>query len=1028
MLTLLASFCSFSAIGSAGETSIERAAETANISLFGEELLAANIEPVLEHAAQLPPKERYDYLLDWVLAENRIRFEARLISTDQTGSVPASGAVLFPQAPPESFVNRLQSPLLFLLATAQALNQLDTLELKLNQHCETWSEQQYDRIAIQTLLSLLNEKEERGIALLEQFVDQRTNSPNLESLWVDITLMACGAVNESTSNLVFEHLFRQRERINKKLVKWTVPGQQLPFETMFLAILGELDHRRLTSESVKLADWIPVRHDRPESLVRMIPASNWQYDGEQVRHIAGQGHDRLYFCSPLQGNYQIECDVQAPNYRDSGLQVAGFWSCISRNLFRYGDPTRYRGTDEIKPKLTALDDWVKVQVRVENDQAKVWWNGRLLHEYQLRDKTDPWLVFLAYTGTLEAVRNVRITGEPVVPKTIQIPADLRTGCWYNYYELDPYFKSSWINELIEGQPDEIRSPHQVELIGTGQERLLRYHRPMLEPGMIQYEFYYEPETQMVHPALGNTAFLLSPEGVSEHRLTGMIGNEEIWDSLNENHIKGDQTSSALPLRAQDWNQLQLQHDGVHLHVILNGETVYRRELSLNADSFFGLFHYCDRSAVRVRSISWTGDWKTTLPVVTEQQLAWSPHECLHDVDSLQEVIHFDFRTQPIDEARMTVQSKDRGKLIQMVPGQGVQLSSPHQEAWTASTIQLNEPVYGDFDITLTFEGLKMDYGETGTIGAELWILDESGIRIGCSRIDRGVDQINASNGIAIPLPNNKTHYGGTKISDETTAGTFRLVRTGQRVHALIAHENSDWFSYIGSQELPSEVSPIQVQIRVQSTRFGMVNVLFHDLTIRSNSNALVQSLDPRFMALKGYTSRFTNSLAFQFVPDTMLSLQSNPDKGEFAWKFNPAIRGDFDLELPISDSMLGDVSGSIPPCRLQLVADQDLVEVAISRNPAGKIEVLASKSSGAAAAPQKFAETTLEQLTGLRLIRIQKTLFLAVAEDGFYHILDRTRIEGDSFAGIQFTEQARPETDPNGFWKSLVLKSDQRVE
>ena len=54
---------------------------------------------------------------------------------------------------------------------------------------------------------------------------------------------------------------------------------------------------------------------------------------------------------------------------------------------------------------------------------------------------------------------------------------------------------------------------------TYPESALFYHRPLLEDGAIEYEFYFQPEKFHVHPALDRLCFLLDPKGVQVHWLT-----------------------------------------------------------------------------------------------------------------------------------------------------------------------------------------------------------------------------------------------------------------------------------------------------------------------------------------------------------------------------------------------------------------------------------------------------------------------------------------------------------------------------
>jgi hypothetical protein len=68
------------------------------------------------------------------------------------------------------------------------------------------------------------------------------------------------------------------------------------------------------------------------------------------------------------------------------------------------------------------------------------------------------------------------------------------------------------------------------------ERLLRYHRPVLEDGQIGYEFLYassQPVGYQVHPAIDRCAFLLRPDGVRIHWCTDGIDDQTSLSSTNE---------------------------------------------------------------------------------------------------------------------------------------------------------------------------------------------------------------------------------------------------------------------------------------------------------------------------------------------------------------------------------------------------------------------------------------------------------------------------------------------------------------
>ena len=51
-----------------------------------------------------------------------------------------------------------------------------------------------------------------------------------------------------------------------------------------------------------------------------------------------------------------------------------------------------------------------------------------------------------------------------------------------------------------------------------------------------------------------------------------------------------------------------------MKIELNGTVVYEAKLAADVERLFGLFHYRDQTAVRVRNVVLTGPWPKTLPL------------------------------------------------------------------------------------------------------------------------------------------------------------------------------------------------------------------------------------------------------------------------------------------------------------------------------------------------------------------------------------------------------------------------------
>ena len=120
--------------------------------------------------------------------------------------------------------------------------------------------------------------------------------------------------------------------------------------------------------------------------------------------------------------------------------------------------------------------------------------------------------------------------------------------------------------------EEITAGSNENAAGTKQESVLRYHRPMLEDGRIEYEFYYDPGKVIVHPAIDRLAFLLDPAGIKVHRLTdGAFERSGLTPENVCDEPENRRGTGPIPLKPRAWNHLVVQLDGDKLRIELNGQ-------------------------------------------------------------------------------------------------------------------------------------------------------------------------------------------------------------------------------------------------------------------------------------------------------------------------------------------------------------------------------------------------------------------------------------------------------------------------
>jgi hypothetical protein len=119
---------------------------------------------------------------------------------------------------------------------------------------------------------------------------------------------------------------------------------------------------------------------------------------------------------------------------------------------------------------------------------------------------------------------------------------------------------------------------------------------------------------MVHPALGRLAFLLEPDGVKVHLLTdGAYERSGLTADNARDEPECRRGPTSLPLKPSAWNQLVLSVTGDKVTLELNGQPIYERLIEPLNQRSFGLFHYADQTQVRVRNVSYQGNWPQSLP-------------------------------------------------------------------------------------------------------------------------------------------------------------------------------------------------------------------------------------------------------------------------------------------------------------------------------------------------------------------------------------------------------------------------------
>ena len=276
-----------------------------------------------------------------------------------------------------------------------------------------------------------------------------------------------------------------------------------------------------------LEQWTPVSHATARSRGAGYPRTHWQLTDEGIEKQSGHGAEFLYFQSPLAGDFEIEFDAPAFGWRDTHAMVAGEWLAARYDLksYAHGHSRRVVSHQAVNPPFKKPQDWIHYRIVVRNGIVRYYCNGRLFRHRPVEPHADPWLAIRTDERNDGEARNVWISGKPRIPEVVQLAGTDDLAGWQQYYDtqvVGPSGSGASVNWRQRGDlaaGGGLVGRHDPHLAGSFAESLLRYHRPMLEDGMIEYEFYYRPGESHCHPALDRLAFLLDPAGVRVHWIT-----------------------------------------------------------------------------------------------------------------------------------------------------------------------------------------------------------------------------------------------------------------------------------------------------------------------------------------------------------------------------------------------------------------------------------------------------------------------------------------------------------------------------
>ena len=838
-----------------GETSDKpSAAERLSVGeLFEPQVLSENVLATCGQASLMPADVRYEFLRSRIMpaGTNQLRFYGKLAPIS---ALINNGPLLAgPDYTPSG--GKLISPVIDLISTAKDLGRLEELQQLVNSLQPVGEVQQRSRLSFLALIAMAKSDEEAaGLVADQLFARLLTGSfPTLYDRMPE-TLFVWDAAERGILTADAERFLVHIWDHQVQPSKMCGPGE---WDRLIINLIGRVRYLKLDAKSrsqayhdaPKLSEWRPVTKNYAWVVGTGVPAGHAQLIDRTVVQLSRADDESLLFATPLRGNFTVECECSGFGYKDCHPFVAGKWIApvYTHDTVWIGDVTKSLPNIVLDPKLSLADEWIRYRIEMRDGVCSRFINGRLIHEETLGRNHDPWVAIRTPSYGEGSVRDVRITGQPIVPEEISLTAQ-GVESWISWHD-DPLFPEKFAWRAETNQPGEIHlvSPRKLEFFGTAAERLLRYHWPLVWDSEVTYNFYFSKDQSLVHPSIGQLAFLLTDSGVKTHAITNGVWDSTGLDPSNQNEPALELQGRPLPLQHNSWNTMKLRLNDEFVTLELNGTIIIRHRLDQNADRTFGLFHYCDQSEARVRNVVLKGAWPKTVSPLNEQELRGI--QC-DELDRRRDELSDNFE---MDFAKAT-QKEFLSSFLFTYSNQGTESAFEKKEdglhasakapagTMAIAFVAPRITIQGDFDITADYENLMMEVPDEGACGIyEYMVFPNLGNRT--SSVIRSVGQFsNAPLRHASQVELIDPNRGGATypriLSDESLSGRLRTSRRGKMLTFLIAAQGTENFRVLHSEEFSDEpIPPNSLQLRSVAMSFGKknasMNLVWQKLSVKA---------------------------------------------------------------------------------------------------------------------------------------------------------------------------------------------------
>jgi tetratricopeptide (TPR) repeat protein len=601
--------------------------------LLGERYYASEAPEVVARAMKLPPAERYKMLADWVLPtpfRPSFQLAGKVQPRDVLGTADqklAGQRVLLG--------GQFVIPALDMIDAAKDCGALEELCQRIAQLSTTGPDEVFAR-SKDALLAVARGAQGQDAAAIEAIrklakiaAGMPVGAPPSER-WPDLIAVLGTASRPALRQAAAELADAENKNIEESLT------QKRPFEERDWWMRA-FRAARVQAEppAAPLAFWTPVVGLTAESRSEGWGVPVWAARGASVVHFPGHDNDYLILRTPLRGDFEVTCGLSLQRWQDAQIRYGSFEFELSHDSKKYRlySTVRHEGwPTTISPPLPpAKGDTYQFRLSVKDGWFRALVDGREIAAEKIGPNPDPWLMIHVSHDNTAAVQDLKITGNPTVPDRIDLLIGDDLGMWRLYFGGAGFMRQAFQEEEGEQQAERAWIKRGEEMYSFGKkpdppeegrpeqprnypESAIYYQRPFVENGAVEYEFFYDPDKALVHPALDRLTFLLEADGFKLHWLTdGHNEKSQVPFDNSKDEPECRRGPAKLPLKAKEWNKVQLVVAGDTVKLILNDTLVYERAIEPTNQRLFGLFHYTDRTEARVRGLILTGDWPREVP-------------------------------------------------------------------------------------------------------------------------------------------------------------------------------------------------------------------------------------------------------------------------------------------------------------------------------------------------------------------------------------------------------------------------------